>query len=250
MTGLGPSAAALVAVVLTLTACGTAAGEPSAPPTATSAAPSVPHAPAASPEPAVPSPEPSQTDPHADWQRVETPNGTASFRIPPGWTARIEGGETEYDGELHWGNSITLADAEGVGRLLYGDGPGDDVAVAPLHWGVVVSAPVASLDEDERARVEVHDPASLDHAATAWWTSHDGAVFWAHVALTREPGADSVPTAWVIDGERLVGFATHSEFAAEADAVAWLQSAEAELYLEIISTLDLTAVASPALPDP
>lgn len=248
MTRVRPGiAVAAIVLALSITGCGMT--PPAATPRA-SAASSPPAAPSsdASPAPAASTtPSPTPSDPLDGWQEIATPNGTATFRIPPGWTAEMGGEEVDYDGETHWMNEITLADAEDRLHLGYVDGPFDDVG-AHAHFGVVRSMPVATLDEEERAAVVDTDPGSLDHHVVAWWTTGDEVTFTAHAGLANPSSGEIPPTAIVTDGERTVSFGVRDEFSSEADAVAWLESDDVTLLLEIAATLDLTAIPAPALP--
>ncbi|MGM1028860.1 MAG: hypothetical protein ACQEWM_03175 [Actinomycetota bacterium] len=247
MSRRAAAAAALTAIALMVAGCAPTAGGPAATPSA-SALPTPTATPSATPTPTpIPTPTSTPTDPQADWQEISTPNGTATFRIPPGWTAEVGGEEIAYDGEQHWVNEISLADAAGELHLGYSDGPYDDVGAA-AHFGVVRAAPVATLDEAERAAHSDVDARYLDHHATAWWTSGDRSTFTAQAALANPPMAESQPTWPVGDGERSVWFGVRQEFTSEADAVAWLESDDVTLLLEIIATLDLTAIPAPALP--
>lgn len=182
-----------------------------------------------------------------DRQEVATPNGTAAFRIPPGWTAQLTGERVDYDGETHWVNEITLADAAGELHMRYVDGPFDDVG-AVAHFGVTRATPVATLDDAERRERDDVEPGHLDHHAIAWWTSADRSTFTAHAALANSATGESPPTSIVIDGERSISLGTVETFTSEADAVAWLESDDVTLLLEIVATLDLTAIPAPALP--
>ena len=92
------------------------------------------------------------------------------------------------------------------------------------------------------------DPRYLDHHAIAWWTAGDGAPYIAHAGLANPPLGESQPTSIVIDGERSVSFGVREAFTSEADAVAWLDSDDVTSVLEIVATLDLTAIPAPALP--
>ncbi len=236
------------AIVLALVLGGCTATSPASAPTPTAASHATAPTPSATAAPSsTPSPSSTPTDPLAGWQEVATPNGTATFRIPPGWTAELDGEHVDYDGETHWLNEITLRDAAGELHLGYVDGPYDDVG-AVASFGVVRSTPVATLDEAERAAHDDVEPRHLDHHAIAWWTSGDGATFTAEAALANPPMGESQPTSMVIDGERSVSFGVREEFTSEAEAVAWLESDDVALLLEIVSTLDLTAIPAPALP--
>lgn len=240
---------ALIAVAA-LVGCSQPAAAPSSSPTASVEAgpsPSATRTPSPTPTPSTPAPSPTPTDPLADWQEVATPNGTATFRIPPGWTAEMGGEQIEYDGETHWVNQIGLRDAAGELHLGYGDGPYDDVGAA-ARFGVVRATPVATLDEAERAAHDDVEPRSLDHHAIAWWESGDGTAFIAHAGLATAPFGESPPTSGVTDGERSVWFGVREEFTSEADAVAWLESDDVALLLDIVATLDLTAIPAPVLP--
>lgn len=247
MTGVRrASGAAAIVLALVLSGCA-----PTSPASTTAPAPSTPSPPASTPaqSPApTPTPTDAPSDPYAGWQQIATPNGTATFRIPPGWIAEIEGEEVDYDGETHWVNEIVLRDAAGELTLSYGDGPYDDVGAA-ADFGVVRSTPVATLDdaELEAAPVEGYNRLFLDHRATAWWVSSDGVTFRAHAGLAIPPG-DSQPLPRVTDGHRSVTFGTSAEFGSEAEAVAWLEGDDVTAVLEIVATLDLTGIPAPALP--
>jgi hypothetical protein len=230
-------------IALTIGGCAAAPAAPPATPTAPSAA-----APSPTPTPA-PAPTPTQTstDPRADWQEIATPNGTATFSIPPGWTAEVGGEEIAYDGEQHWVNSVTVRNETGTMSAGYYDGPYDDVGAA-ADFGVVRSTPVATLDAAELEAAGDTDSAHLEHHASAWWTSGDGATFTAYAGLARLSRADSRPVSPVGDGQRTVSFGVREDFASEADAVAWLESDDVAAVLEIVATLDLTGIPAPVLP--
>lgn len=246
---------AAAALVVALVGCAALGSQtPAAPTAATAPVPSAPTPTAAlTAAPTAPAtPEPtSAPDPRADWQQVATPNGTASFRIPPGWTADVGGGELEHDGELHWQNHIEVLDEAGAVQLHYWDGPGADDVAAISRVGIVAEAPVETLDAEELATVvgEVHDPAYLDHAAAAWWIDWGEQGTQAVVSLTTMLGiAANQPGFLTQDGVRGVSFVSLRTMASEADAEAWLAGDEAAELLDIIRTLDLTAAPSPALP--
>ncbi|WAC66766.1 hypothetical protein OVA14_03040 [Agrococcus sp. SL85] len=237
-----PIVTAVAAVVL-LAGCAQPAADPTEAPTTAPTS----QAPAPTSESSA-APTPTETDPQAVWQRIETPNGTASFRIPPGWSAEVDGEEQEYDGETHWVNGIAIRDPDGSVRLSYWDGPGDG-AGAVARFGIVSTERVATLSEDELAAVDRDDRSVLEHSASAWWDGNDTGDTWAHVALSHVAGGDQPPTATVIDGERLIDFSTRRDMASEEEAIAWLESAEAALLLDIIATLDLTGIPAPVLPE-
>ncbi len=247
-------AAAATLISLVLGGCATAPVAPpaagtataSTAPQATAGAPSTTPTPARTPTPS-PTPSPTPGDPHAGWQEVATPNGTATFRIPPGWTAEVGGERIDYDGEEHWVNDITVRSDTGAISLSYYDGPYDDVG-AVADFGVVRSTPVATLDAAELASARDIDPAYLDHRASAWWTTGDGAMFHAHAGLASPQMADGQPLSMVYDGERSLSLGVRADFGSEADAVAWLESDEVTAVLQIVETLDLTAIPAPALP--
>ncbi|MCH1884084.1 hypothetical protein [Agrococcus sp. ARC_14] len=236
-------------LTMVLAACSQTASAPTTAPSHAVAEPAPAVTPTAPAEPSpVPTTAPAASDPHAEWQELATPNGTASFLIPPGWTARMGGEELQYDGELHWQNSVGLVDERGTVQLTYWDGPGEDVG-AGARFGIVASEPAATLDDAERASVDVFDEAYLEHAATAWWSGSQDQGFRAIVGLTTATCfGDSHPGLMVQDGERTISFLTLREMPSEAEAIAWLEGDEAALLMEIIGTLDLTAIPSPALP--
>lgn len=237
-----PVAAALVTMLaLAIGGCAAAPATPAATPAAPSAAPA--------PSSAAPTPTatPTPTDPRADWQEIATPNGTATFRIPPGWTAEVGGEEIAYDGEQHWVNAVTVRNETGTMVANYYDGPYDDVDAA-AGFDVVRSTPVATLDADELAGAGDTDRTYLEHDASAWWTTGDGATFTARAGLAASPGGDSPPTSIVLDGERTVSFGARGEFVSEAEAVEWLESDDVSVVLEIVATLDLSGIPAPALP--
>ncbi|MET4098431.1 hypothetical protein ABIB37_000668 [Agrococcus sp. UYP10] len=127
MSRRGAAAAALTTIALLVAGCAPTAGGPGETPAATPTATATPTAsaeptPTASPAP-TPTPTPSSTDPSADWQEIATPNGTATFRIPPGWTAEVGGEEVAYDGEQHWVNAIAVRNETGTVTASYYDGP-------------------------------------------------------------------------------------------------------------------------------
>ncbi|ROR65940.1 hypothetical protein [Agrococcus jenensis] len=247
MSRRGAAAAALTTIALLVAGCAPTAGGPGETPTATATpTASAEPTPTTSAEP-TPSPTPSPTDPRADWQEIATPNGTATFRIPPGWTAEVGGEEVAYDGEQHWVNAITVRDETATMTASYSDGPYDDVGAA-ADFGVVRSTPVATLDADELAAAGDTNRSYLEHYASAWWTTGDGTTFTAHAGLATSPAGESAPASTVIDGERTVSFGVRGEFASEAEAVAWLESDDVTAVLEIVATLDLTGIPAPALP--
>lgn len=243
------AAAALTAMIaLAAGGCAAAPATPSTTSTASSAAPAPSAEPTPTPTPtATPTPTPSPTDPHADWQEIATPNGTATFSIPPGFTAEVGGEEVAYDGEQHWVNAITVRDETGTVTARYGDGPYDDVGAA-AESGVVRSTPIATLDAEELAAAGDTNRSSLEHDASAWWTTGDGSTFTAHAGLATSPVGESAPASTITDGEGTVSFGVRGEFASEAEAVAWLESDEVTAVLEIVATLDLTGIPAPALP--
>ena len=187
------AAAAGAVSLLGLGGCAAAPAAPSATPTAT--------------------PAPTPTDPHGGWQDVATPNGTAAFRIPPGWTADTGGEAVQYDGETHWVNAITARNEAGTMSVSYYDGPYDDVGAA-ASFGVVRSTPVATLDAEELAAAGDTDPMYLEHHASAWWESGDGTTFSAYAGLATSPVGDSAPASTVIDGERTVSLGVRESSAA------------------------------------
>lgn len=240
---------AAASLVLAMTAC----APPSADPGATDA-------PSASVEPTTAAPtaaaSPSATpttpaDPHAEWQQIETPNGTATFLIPPGWSAELDGEELEYDGQVHWQNAIDVLDESGAVQLGYRDGPFDDVPTA-VPFAVIAGERVETLDREERAVAErdVFDPSYLDHAAVAWWNDAADQEVTAVVALATADSLDGdrQPGFIVQDSQRSISFASFHAMGSRAEAEAWLAGEEAARLLEIIGTLDLSAVPAPALP--
>ncbi len=247
MSRRAAAAAALAAMTLLVAGCAPTAVGPT--PTATAAATATP-TPSAAPT-ATASVEPTSTatptDPHAGWQEIATPNGTATFRIPPGWTAEVGGEEIAYDGEQHWVNAVTVRSETGTISAGYYDGPYDDVGAA-ASFGVVRSTPVETLDAEELAAAGDTDPVHLEHHASAWWASGDGATFTAFAGLATRRVGDSPPGALVSDGERTVSLGVREDFASEAEAVAWLESDDVAIVLEIVATLDLTGIPAPALP--
>lgn len=240
-----PVAAGIAAIVL-LAGCAQPGAEAPEAPTAapTSQAPS----PSAEPTPSA-----TVADPHADWQRIETPNGTASFLIPPGWAAEIGGQELEHDGEIHWQNEIVVLDPDGEAQLGYSDGPGGDDVAAIARVGIVELRPVATLDDEERAAAagDVADPAYLEHAVAAWWVDWGDQGIRGIVSLTPdsvEAAGGHQPGFLVLDGERGLSFGTMRAFSTDAEAAAWLESDEVAQLVDIVATLDLTGIPAPALP--
>lgn len=238
--------AAAAAAVLLLAGCAQPADDAAptpepAPPAQTTQAPTP-----------TPPPTPSE-DPQADWQTVETPNGTASFRMPPGWTADIGGEELEYDGELHWRNDIALMDDSGRVRLEYADGPDFEDLAAVAEFGVVASEPVATLDDEELADALPHvfDPAYLEHAATAWWIDWGDQGMRAGISLTGAAAGAGEQQAshGVQDGRRGIWFGIADTLPDRDAALRWLEGDDTELLLDIIATLDLTGIPAPVLPE-
>lgn len=267
----GPiAAAAASALLLGATACAVPAQVPGAPPapqapTAPTAAPTIvadpvtagptgPTATTGAPDaPASVAPGPAATgaaeaDPLAGWQEIVTPNGTATFRIPPDWSADVGGGDlVDYDGFTRWSNSIVISDADGARQLRYWDGPGDDVG-ASSAFGVVAQERIATLDAEELAAAGGGSP-YLEHWARAWWDGGaDGGEVRAHVAVTPQHAEGEPPSAAFSDGHRLISFGALRTMASEEAAIEWLESDEAARLFEIVRTLDLHGAPVDAMP--
>ncbi len=241
---------AATALVLALTACAQPAVDavPTSDPSA-SVEPTTTAQPTAAASPSMTPATPA--DPHADWQQIATPNGTATFLIPPAWSAEVDGEELEYDGELRWQNVVHVLDESGTVQLGYVDGPFDDVGVA-ARFGVVAGERVETLDDAERAAAEqdVLDPSYLDHAALASWADSLSPEITAVVSLALSASLDgnAQPVLLVQDSQRSISFSTQREMSSIDEAEAWLAGDEAARLLEIIGTLDLNAVPAPVLP--
>lgn len=211
-------AAALL--VTTLVGCASSAEEPDAEPATVGSS--------ATPEP---TPEPT---------RFTTQNGTASFLVPDGWTiedASLLDPLSDHGGPV-WQNWVSLVDADGVRRATYGDGYSDDVGAA-----------------DERGLVRSIPMAHGLHAAAWWSPTLDGGSWLATATVTHD--LESPWTSFRAEGfDRLHSFAADlstvpecGSVVDEASAVACLEAPGTTEALELLATLELTAVPWDAMPE-
>lgn len=167
-----------------------------------------------------------------------TQNGTASFVLPPGWSADdVSAVRKNHNGLAQWSNTIEIADDEGRPVLMYGDGPYDDAStpgdvtvVAELAVTDDLSAAAWMIDSGERVAL---------HAELADMTGE--------APFAPVPAVEGRNAIFRVDLAQLDGCA---EVVADAAAGQACLDSEAVIeLLDVISTVELHAVPWDAMPE-
>lgn len=173
-----------------------------------------------------------------------TRNGTATFAVPEGWTARdtsVVG--VNHGGDDQWVNQVVLLDEHGRERVRYQDGYLSDVGWGEIPWALVEQRPIAQ------------SPSGGELAATAWWMQQPGGELWVMASVTPVT-ADGPPNTYLAEAEGRFGvFSADVTSIAGCEAVTDASEAEACLSspavlsgLAVLASVELHDVPWDAMP--
>lgn len=212
---------------------------------------------------ATPPPEAPPVTPDPSWQEIETQTGSASFRIPPGWT--VEDRSTFMgEGMVSWVNVLAVLDDDGEQQLVYADesaladpyGPGEE-AMSWFYGDGLPGAPVAGDGiVAERAGGE-------GRVVTGWWDESRGcglvcqSSYQPHLAvIDPAAGPSRVLTTEQSDGARRHAFGLLraadgddvAAFGSPDEAARFVSGERGQVLQAVLGTLELPTVPLSALP--